>query len=222
MQWLGGASARWLAGLFGGIVQILGVAVLPILTYYLLAERKDIRESVLDFIPEGAHVYVAAARRAARQALRSYVRGQGLVCLIMGATTGIVLAAFGYPVALLLGVIAGLAEVVPYLGATTAALAIALAGSTQGLTRALIGVVIYAVLNQLLGLFVTPRVLGKHLKMHPFVVMVSILAGGQLLGPAGALLALPGAAIAQALIGELAPQRGRHATRAAEREDKAS
>ncbi len=47
--------------------------------------------------------------------------------------------------------------------------------------------------------------MGRYLKMHPFVVTVSVLAGAQLLGPAGALLALPAAAVIQAIIGELAP-----------------
>jgi predicted PurR-regulated permease PerM len=54
---------------------------------------------------------------------------------------------------------------------------------------------------------VTPRVMGRYLRMHPFVITVSVLAGGKLLGPAGVALALPGAAVVQSLIAELAPRR---------------
>jgi predicted PurR-regulated permease PerM len=110
---------------------------------------------------------------------------------------------------LLLGVIVGLAEMIPYLGFMVAAVAIAVAGITIDPTRAALGVLAYVVLNNVIGILVTPRVMGRHLKMHPFVVTVSILAGGQLLGPAGALLALPAAASAQALIEEFGPAKGR-------------
>ena len=59
----------------------------------------------------------------------------------------------------------------------------------------------------LIGLLVTPRVMGRHLKMHPFVVTVSVLAGAELLGPAGAMLALPMAAVLQSLAVQYAPRR---------------
>jgi predicted PurR-regulated permease PerM len=69
--------------------------------------------------------------------------------------------------------------------------------------HALAGVAGYVVINWVIGTFVTPRVMGRYLKMHPFVVTVSVLAGTQIFGPAGALLALPGAAMLQAVVGEL-------------------
>jgi predicted PurR-regulated permease PerM len=56
-------------------------------------------------------------------------------------------------------------------------------------------------------MLVTPRVMGRHLKMHPFVVTVSVLAGAELLGPAGAMLALPAAAVLQSLAEQFAPKR---------------
>ena len=99
----------------------------------------------------------------------------------------------------------GIAELIPYVGFTVAAIAIVLAGSTVSLLQAMLGLGGYIVLNWAIGTFVTPRVMGRYLKMHPFVVTVSVLAGVQLMGPAGALLALPGAAVLQEVIAELAP-----------------
>ena len=72
---------------------------------------------------------------------------------------------------------------------------------------AYLGIVVYIVVNQANSLLLTPRVMSRYLKLHPFIVTVSILAGAELLGPAGALLALPGAAVVQALVAELAPRR---------------
>ena len=106
--------------------------------------------------------------------------------------------------ALLLGLLVGFAEKVPYLGFLVAAFAIGLAGLSVSPLQALAGVAAYAVINWVIGALVTPRVMGRYLKMHPFVVTVSVLAGTQIFGPAGALLALPGAAMLQAVVGELA------------------
>ena len=123
----------------------------------------------------------------------------------MGITVGVALALLGSPFALLLGLLVGMAEVVPYLGFLVAALAIALAGLSVSPLQAAAGVGAYVVINWLIGVFVTPRVMGRYLKMHPFIVTVSVLAGIEIFGPAGALLALPGVAMLQAVVGELAP-----------------
>jgi predicted PurR-regulated permease PerM len=124
---------------------------------------------------------------------------------MMGIVVGTTLALLGSPVALLLGLLVGFAELVPYVGFLVAATAIALAGLSVNPLHALAGVGAYTVINWVIGALVTPRVMGRYLMMHPFIVTVSILAGIQIFGPAGALLGLPGAAMIQAVIGELAP-----------------
>src|SRR5262249_28787199 len=140
---------------------------------------------------------------AVDRALRSYVRGQAVVVLTMGTLVGIVLAVLGFRLALLLGVLAGLGELIPYLGFTVAPLSIRLAGISGGPTHALAGVAGYVAVNWTVGTFITPRVMGRHLKMHPFVVTVSVLSGVEVLGAPGAVLALPAAAVIQSLVAEL-------------------
>lgn len=193
----------------GGIGQVLGLALVPVLAFYLLAELPEVQASALRFIPEGAHAQIVRIGRAVDRALRSYVRGQAIVCVVMGISVGTCLALLGSPVALLLGLLVGLAELVPYVGFVVAAIAVALAGLSVDPLHALLGVAAYTVINWVVGAFVTPRVMGRYLKMHPFIVTVSILAGIQIFGPAGALLGLPGAAMIQAIVGELAaPEPG--------------
>ena len=198
-----GALAGWLGRQSGGLGQMLGVALLPWLAFYLLTESTAVQASALRFVPEGAHSEIVRLGGAVDRALRSYVRGQAIVCLVMGFTVGATLALLGSPVALLLGLLVGFAELVPYVGFLVAAVAIALAGLTLSPLHALAGVGAYVVINWGIGTFVTPRVMGRYLKMHPFIVTVSVLAGTQIFGPAGALLALPGAAMLQAVVGEL-------------------
>jgi predicted PurR-regulated permease PerM len=210
LQSLGAAALGWTGKLFRGLGQILGLAVLPLLTYYLLAEREAVEKSMLHFVPTEAQGRLREVLAAVDRALKSYVRGQALVSLIMGTSVGVALALLGLPLALLLGVVVGVAEVLPYLGFAIAGIAIALTGYGVDPLHGLLGVAAYTVINWLIGTFVTPRVMGRHLKMHPFVVTVSVLAGAQLFGPAGAMLALPGAAVIQSLVSEFALHRAGH------------
>ena len=198
------ASVKVLGGVFGNLGQVLGLLLLPVLSFYLLTEREAVRSSALRFVPEDLRPHAVRAMDAADPALRAYVRGQSLVCLLIGTVMALVLKLLGFPVTLLLGVVVAIAEVVPFLGFWLASIAIALVGYSMGPGLALAGFAAYLVVNNLMGTFVSPRLLGREVKMHPFVVTVSILGGGALLGPAGAILALPAAAVAQSLIAEFA------------------
>jgi predicted PurR-regulated permease PerM len=193
---------------------LVGLALVPMLAFYLLAEREAVESSTLRFVPEDVRPRVQALLGAVDRALRSYVRGQSVVCLVMGITVGTVLAVVGMPASALLGVIVAVAEVVPILGFWTATLAIVLAGFSVSPLLALGGWLAYVIANQLVGLLVTPRVMGRHMKLHPFVVTVSILAGAALMGAPGAVLALPLAAALQSLVAELASGRARRGAQA--------
>jgi predicted PurR-regulated permease PerM len=197
----------WAGQRIAGLGQLLGLALLPVLAFYLLAEAEAVQASALRFVPAGAVPRVQRLFAAADRALRSYVRGQTIVCLTMGVLVGSALALLGFPLALLLGVIVGVAELLPYIGFWIAALTIGFTGYGVNPALSLLGIAAYAVINNLVGTFITPRVMGRHLEMHPFLVTVSVLAGGQLLGPAGVVLALPGAAVIQSVVSELAPAR---------------
>ncbi|HET9325889.1 MAG TPA: AI-2E family transporter [Candidatus Eisenbacteria bacterium] len=190
----------WLGRMFSNVVQLAGALVIPLLAFYLLAERGAVRASLLRFVPVDAHVQLEKAGRAIDRALASYVRGQAIVCLVSGTVMTMALTAIGISHALLLGFLVAVAEILPFVGFWIAAVAIGLVGLGEGPGRAALALGAYAVSNGLIALLVTPRVMGRHLKMHPFVVTVSVLAGGELLGPPGVLLALPLAAIAQSLV----------------------
>jgi predicted PurR-regulated permease PerM len=205
LQEWGVAIVKFIGGHAGELGALVGIALVPLLTFYLLSEREDVETSALGFVPEDLRPDVSKAFQAIARALRSYVRGQSLVCLVMGSTVGIILAILNFPVAALLGTIVAVAEVVPIVGFWTAATAITLAGWGVSPTQAVLGLVIYVAINQFVGMFVTPRLMSRHMQLHPFVVIVSILAGGTLLGAAGAVLALPLAAAIQSVVSEFSP-----------------
>ena len=201
---LGSVLPAVVGRIFGSLADLLGLALLPLLAFYLLADSEAVQASALRFVPAESRPDLARMSGAVDRALRGWVRGQAIVCLVMGGTVGIALTLLHYPSALLLGVMTGVAELIPYLGFLIAVVAVALVGLSVDPRTAMLGVAAYVSLNWLTGSFVTPRVMGRFLKMHPFVVTVSVLAGAELLGPAGAVLALPGAAVLQSLIDQFA------------------
>jgi len=191
-------------GSLGGLASL---ALLPLFTHYLLADSARARTAFLGLVPERNAPDAERFLDALDRALRGYVRGQALVCLAMGGTMTLVLWALRFPVALLLGVMVGFGEIIPILGFWIAAAAIALEGYSKSPGLALAGVGAYAVVDYLLTTFVSPRLLGRQVKLHPFFINVSVIGGGTLLGPAGAILALPAAAMAKAVLDEFRPKR---------------
>ncbi len=200
----GGTLARWTGRLVGGVGSLLGFALVPLLAFYLLADSAAVQSSALRFVPGELRPELQRVGESVNRALLSYVRGQAVVCMVTGAAAALVLALLQFPAALLLGVLAGLAQVIPYLGFTVTLVTIALVGLSLDPFHALLGAALYFAVDWVTGTFITPRVMERYLKMHPFVVTVSVIVGARLLGPAGALLALPGAAVLQALIASLA------------------
>ncbi len=204
---LAGWVLRGAASVLARLQQVLGLLLLPVLTFYVITDGRQLRDALIAFLPKPVATSIVESRGRMHKALQSYVRGQAIVCFVMGTTTGLALGIARMPDVLLLGLLAGLAEIVPVIGATLAALTIFLSGLSLGLPHALLGLGIYLAINWSLGVFVTPRVMGRELKLHPFLIMVSVLAGAQLLGPPGAILALPIAAVLQALVADVAGER---------------
>jgi len=200
----GGALLAGIAHSFGSLGHVVGLLLIPVLAFWLLAEREAVEHSALEFVPEEARARVRQVIVAIDRALRSYVRGQSIVCGAMGICVGIALALLRVPVPGLLGTLVAVAEVVPIVGFWTASLAIVLAGWAASPEQALWGWVAYLAVNQFISVLVTPRVMSRHMKLHPFVVIASILSGGALLGAAGAVLALPLAAAVQSVVSEFA------------------
>lgn len=203
---LGGALARWAGRVVGGVGNLLGYALVPLLAFYLLADSAAVQSSALRFVPADLRPELRRVGESVNRALLSYVRGQAVVCLVTGVAAGVLLALLQFPAALLLGLLAGLAQVIPFVGFTVALVTIALVGLSVDPLHALLGAAVYAAVDWTTGTFVTPRVMERYLKMHPFVVTVSVIVGARLLGPAGALLALPGAAVLQAIIASMAKE----------------
>ena len=189
-----------------GLISTLGsVAMVPVVAFYMLRDFDLVTERIKMLLPLSIQPQVNAWAIESNDVLAAFMRGQLLVMLSLGAiyALGLHLVVLNY--ALLIGVLAGLASVVPYLGfvaGIAAALTISLFQFDNYLPLAMV-LVVFSV-GQIVESFVlTPLLVGDRIGLHPVAVIFAILAGGQLFGFMGVLLALPIAAVIMVLLRHL-------------------
>ena len=186
------------AALIGWLVNLL---LVPIVMFYLLRDWHQLVTHVSDLVPRRWHDKVLNIAGEIDHMLAEFLRGQLSVMLLMALfySTGLWLA--GLELALPIGLLAGLLGFVPYLGISTGILLATLAALLQFPTLGgLLPVLVVFGLGQVVEGILTPTLVGKRIGLHPVAVIFALLAGGQLFGFAGVLLAIPvGAAVAVGL-----------------------
>jgi predicted PurR-regulated permease PerM len=176
--------------------------LIPVLAFFFLRDWDVMVERVAALVPRDHLDTVSRLARESSEMLGGFLRGQFLVMLILGAMYGIGLWIVGLDLGLLIGIIAGLFTFVPYLGPTSGIVLGVIAALVQfGDWKHVLGVLIVFGIGQVIeSYWLTPKLVGNRIGLHPVAVIFAVLAGGQLFGFLGMLLALPVAAIANVLL----------------------
>lgn len=206
-DFLSGRIAGWVQGTIGltGAVVVLGVqaATVFVLTFFFLKDGRELLRSLLVLIPPRRRLGIPDILESIANRVGDWVLGQGILMLVIGVATAIGLSVLGVPFALLIGVIAGLLEAVPYLGPLlTAVIAVSVAAS-QSWTLALWTLAFFLVLQQLENQLLQPVIVGRAVGLHPVWVILSLFVGGMFFGLIGLILAVPAAATVKILVEEL-------------------
>ena len=208
VQDLFGRAREIIEGMLGGLVGFIsgafnfGIVIFGIIfvAAYLLVDVRKVKAAYLKAAPR-------RYRRDARElwdafgvSLSRYLGGLLFVVVIQGVLAGLALWILGVPYAILLGAWVSLTAIIPYLGAFLGAIpAIAVALIFESPTIAVLTVVAYVLIQQLEGNFLTPRIQGQALHMHPILVLLAVIGGGQLAGLAGVVFAVPALAVLRVL-----------------------
>jgi predicted PurR-regulated permease PerM len=199
-NWGDSFGSVWSSLKIGGSMAaaIIGNAVLvPVALFYLLLDWKQLVDRVLELVPPRTRPAVDSFTRESDQVLGQYLRGQLLVMVTMAVFYSTGLALFGLDLALPIGVFTGLAMFVPYVGFGIGLVLAILAGLLEfASAKAFVMVgVVYGLGQVFEGFFLTPRLVGERIGLHPLAVIFALLAFGQLLGFVGVLIALPASAV---------------------------
>jgi predicted PurR-regulated permease PerM len=195
----GGGLFHTLRALVGDVVRLLGLLAL---TAYLLADFQRVTRSLRLAAPEPYQATVGDVIDKFEHAVGGYFRGQLIVAGIVGAVTGLGLAVLGVPLALSLGFLGGLFDLVPYLGPVIAITPALLLAAPLGWWTVIGVLIVYTFANQLEGHVLEPLVLGRTVRLHPTTVVIALLLGLHFGGVLGALLAVPLMGFAKLLVDE--------------------
>ena len=197
---LGQASASGRA-LLGWMTDVL---LVPVVGFYLLRDWDQLMLKVRALLPRRIEPLLVRLAGECHDVLGAFIRGQLLVMLGLGLIYAGGLSIIGLDLGLLVGLLAGLASIVPYMGFVVGCSAALIASVFQhgGMELyPLLGVaLVFGVGQTLEGMLLTPLLVGDRIGLHPVAVIFAILAGGQLFGFVGILLALPAAAVIMVML----------------------
>ena len=200
VQDLFGRAREIIEGMLGGLVGFIsgafnfGIVIFGVLfvAAYLLADVRKVKASYLRAAPRRYRRDAHELWDAFGVSLSRYLGGLLFVVVIQGVLAGLALWILGVPYAILLGVWVSLTAIIPYLGAFLGAIpAIIVALIFESPTVAVLTVVAYVLIQQLEGNFLTPRIQGQALNLHPIIVLLAVIGGGQIGGLAGVVFAVP-------------------------------
>jgi predicted PurR-regulated permease PerM len=196
---------RTVQSLTGTLGSLIGLLVVPVITYYALLEFDNIKVWFLKLVPVEYQEAVEAKVSLINVLVAGFIRGQLIVAVLLGILYAIGFSFIGIDMAIGIGMVAGMLGIIPYVGSAVAlALAAGLCLLQYGVDLHLLFVVgWYALIQTLEGLLLTPRIVGRSVGIHPVAVIVGLLIGGDLLGFLGLIIAVPATAIAQVFAKEL-------------------
>jgi predicted PurR-regulated permease PerM len=196
-------ATGFIGGIFGVFGTVLNLLLMLIVSIYLLLDRERITRATLGAIPETVRDHAVELFHAVEGTLIRYLKGQFVLCTIMGII-GWAIAFFVIgQYSLVLGLWVGLTEIIPVIGAflgAVPAVLIALVVPGGGVTKALMVAGLFLVAQQVEGNILVPRIQGGSVGVHPLWVLFATLAGTALYGIVGAIFAVPSVAIIAATL----------------------
>lgn len=173
----------------------IGVAVSPIIAFYILHDWQRIRKSLFELLPIECRGTCGEIAAEVNRVLSGVIRGQVIISIFVGTAVTVGLYYFGVPYAILLGVLAGILDVIPYFGAIFGAVPAILFGLFISPLTALKVTILFFVVHQLESSIIHPNVVGDSIGMHPLAVLFFVFLGGEVGGLVGMVIGVPLAAI---------------------------
>ncbi|MFT8872454.1 MAG: AI-2E family transporter [Sporolactobacillus sp.] len=186
---------------FNVIVNVtLTVVTVPFILFYMLKDGGRLPSALTRFFPRQYHQEVIEITSDLSETLSSYIHGLFIVASFVGITSSIGFSIIGLPYSLLLGLIVGITNIIPYMGPVLGAVPALIVALMDSPLSALLVLTVIVFVQQLDGHLISPLVMGRRLNTHPLTIIVLLLVAGRWLGPVGMILAVPTYAMAKTII----------------------
>ncbi|MDW8016751.1 MAG: AI-2E family transporter [Thermus sp.] len=193
----GGNLLGFFTSLVGGVFQLLTALTLSI---YFLYDLPRLGRAALLLFPEPYQPLVAQLAAKLDRSVGGYVRGQLLVAFLVGLLVGVGLSLVGVPLAASLGFLAGVFNLIPFVGVIVSGVPALLLAATGGWLKVVLALLVLWLANQIEGNLLGPLIVGRATRLHPVTAIAAILVGASLMGLWGALLGVPAAAFLKVLL----------------------
>jgi predicted PurR-regulated permease PerM len=190
------SARRSLLALMGTLSNLPWLVLIPILAFFLLKDAASFRRTIVTALPRRIRLRGYRLFDELNATLAAYIHAQLLACALVGSVCGLGFAVLGIPYPVLLGVLAGILEFIPFVGPLLLAVIASIVGALHAPILVLWAVGFLGILRLVEDYVIYPRLIGHGIKLHPLAVIVAVLAGAELNGVAGMFLAVPAVAIA--------------------------
>ena len=174
---------------------VLGLIVIPFWLFYVLYDQAKVMRGVFSLAPPRLRTDALNLIRIVDDILSAYLRGQLLLCVFIAVVVTVGLTLLGVRFPALLGLIAGILEIIPFIGPIMGAVPAVIVATIQEPLLGLWTLILFIGIQQLENIFLVPRISGKAVQLHPAVIMVVLVLGNQVAGFWGLLIAVPVTAI---------------------------
>jgi len=189
----------------GAVVNVLFIAmIVPFLAFYMMKDLDVFERAALQYVPRARRKHAVRMLKDIDAALGSYIRGQLIVSVCVGALAYVGYLIIGMPYPLLMAAFVSLFDIIPYLGPFFGALPALIMATTISWKMVLLVVVVNMICQNLESNVISPQVVGKSMKMHPLTIILVLLVGGELAGVVGMILAVPFYAAMRVVVQHLA------------------
>jgi predicted PurR-regulated permease PerM len=201
-NWQGAAGKIFssLVKFFGGILSFI---LIMVLSFYMIMEDRALNKLILSVVPKKNQPYALSLSNRIEQGVGKWLRGQLLLSLIVFTIIYIGLLIIGVKYALVLALIAGLAEFIPYLGPLISAIPALIVSFSQAPVLVIAVVILYYLTHWLEGHIIVPQVMGRIIGLNPIIIIAVMLIGFRLAGLVGVVLAIPLAMTANIILGDI-------------------
>ncbi len=177
--------------LVNGARYLIYLLLAPVLSYYIMRDKTLIQKKIISFLSPKERPEILRIAGDVNYLLRQFLYGYLLVSVIIAVLTGLFLWLIGVEYALLLGILMGIADLIPYFGPVLASIPIIFIAYIQEPILGLYAAIGLIILQQVEGNIITPKIVGNRIGLHPLLTIFVVMAGGYFLGIIGTILAVP-------------------------------
>ncbi len=189
-----------LSAIFSFASTVIELIVVPFITFYMMKKGNAFIQGFISIFPDRFHGHLSRLFEEIHFILNAYIRGQLLLSVIMAIVVFIGMWSMDIPYPLVIGLLAGMVEMIPLIGPIIGAIPPVLLGLLQGTAVMVKVIIFYVIVQQLDGHFFMPKLMGTIIDVHPVAIIAGVLIGGQLFGILGMMISVPLVAVLQILL----------------------